>query len=197
MELLIPLAVIAVVVMILGFFVACVAPGSIVENFRKFLRFVAVLFLVCVVAVIGLVIFAAFRQEQLTNQQQQVAVAAQVQEERERIKNERIEKEKTEKERIEKEKVRLEESAATERLERERKAAQEAREQALAEQKQAEEQAKWRDWTIDGKVVRAKFVKYMVGVAFLDLENGDRIHVKAASLGPADKRWIEAKWKKE
>ncbi len=66
----------------------------------------------------------------------------------------------------------------------------------LKEQKKEQEQKNWRDWTINGKVVKAKFVKYIAGVTFLELEGGEQLRVDVSSLGSADKNWIESKWKK-
>jgi hypothetical protein len=66
----------------------------------------------------------------------------------------------------------------------------------LKEQKKEQEQKNWRNWTINGKVVKAKFVKYIAGVTFLETESGEAIRVDISSLGSADKQWIESKWKK-
>ena len=66
----------------------------------------------------------------------------------------------------------------------------------LKEQKKKQEQKNWRDWTIKGKLVKAKFVKYIAGVTFLETEGGDTIRVDVSSLGSADRKWIESKWRK-
>ena len=44
------------------------------------------------------------------------------------------------------------------------------------EQQRAEEEKKWRDWTVDGKVVKAKFVSYVGGPiknVVLELKDGE------------------------
>ena len=174
-------------VMVFAFFVACILPGSIVRNFRNLLRVYAVI----VIALIGLGIWVFFANQQKTiRQRQQNVVPNPLPKQAALNPLQALEKQPAEKEaREQKEKARIENEKAD-------------LEEMLAKKQQAEvverqskenetEQKKWREWTIDGRLVKAKFVKYIGGVAYLELENGRQ--VKGENLTPEEKGWINSR----
>jgi hypothetical protein len=122
------------------------------------------------------------RLKQLSTPKQPTAIGTKPKE------GQKVEDKTREDKRVETEKKDLEEM-----LERDRQARQDRQEQ-LENERLEKEQKKWRDWTIDGQIVRAKFVKYIGGVVYLELEDGQQI--KHANVTPQEKRWMESgPWK--
>ena len=175
-------------------------------------RFLPVCMIPLWVVAVVVVFNTAFKVNESNRIERQAAFQRQQQEDNERMQRERIAREQQQQaiaaEEREKNKpfvpnVEQQKKDLAEMLAKDREAGMKARQEQqkreaeqLKEQKKEQEQKNWRDWTINGKVVKAKFVKYIAGVTFLELEGGEQLRVDVSSLGSADKNWIESKWKK-
>ena len=186
MAILFGLACVAVAVMVLAFFIAAILPGNLQNNFRNSLRWFVRLGFLGFILFLGTALFLVYYQESQAPPRiiapPQNPVAAQ------EPKPQPVDEKKKEAERKEQEQKDLDEMLANQRQEE-----RDAREEEAKEKAEKIEQAKWHVWTIDGKAVKAKFVKAMLQYVYLQTEDKKQLIVEKGQLSEADVKWIRSR----
>jgi len=203
LPILLAVAVFLAALCIVCFVAACVLPGGIVSNFRKAIRVLCVALPLVAVILCVIVAFISTRSPQQAPQHGSqfgpnkpppgvVGGPTQRTAQREPGAARMAAQQKAERQEAEK----RAEAARMAAAEQARMAAEE-RDEKERQREELQDEKKWRNWTIDGKQIEAKFQKAAMRTVYLEGRDGAIIKVPLGDLSREEQYWISHRgWEK-